>query len=128
MSHTPLLDREQEMPELNGHSVGFVDTQIECDRIVQELNAAGIPDSAITVLRGDDGTQLFKRMMHGQLWGETGEDLLARGTNELSQGHLVLMIESQDRDRATLVADISTKLGGHGFYYFGEFTDERLTS
>ena len=127
MTITPLLDHEREIPELQGHSVGFIDTQTQCDSLIQQLNAAEITESAITVFSGEFGTERFEQTMQGHLWGEAAEDLLARGTLELSYGHLALMIESQDRSQAALVADISTKLGGHSFYYFGELTDERLT-
>ena len=127
MSLAPLLDHNQEMPELQGHTIGFVDTQTDCDAVIQELNSAGFSDSTMIVLNGDNGIRLLTRMMSGSLWGETAEDLLKQGVLELSHGHFALTIEARDRDQALAVANTSAKHGGHGFSYFGELTDERLT-
>jgi hypothetical protein len=91
------------------------------------LNAAGFLDASTAVFSGDDGIELLNRMMSGSLWGESDEDVLKQGTIELSNGHFVLTIESSDRDQALMIAMISEKHGGHGFYYFGLLTDERLT-
>ena len=127
MTGTTLIDDAKALPELKGHAVGFVDTRNQCDIVVQNLIVSGVAETAILVFSGDDGTQLFKQMMQGQLWGEAAEDLLKQGTIELSHGHLALMVESQDRNQALLVTNLCTKFGGHGFSYFGGMTDERLT-
>ena len=65
MSLSPLLDHDQEMPEPQGHAIGFVDTQTDCDAVILELNAAGFADSTIAVLNGDNGIRLLTRMMSG---------------------------------------------------------------
>jgi hypothetical protein len=127
MSIAPLVDHGQTMPDPQGHSIGFFDTKAECDDFIKELNAAGFPDTSITILSGVGGIELLNRMMAGSLWGESDEDVLKQGTIELSNGHFVLTIESRDRDQALLIAKVSEKHGGHSFYYFGILTDERLT-
>ena len=127
MSLLPTLDRDQEMPELQGHAIGFVDTQTDCDAVILELNAAGFSDSSIAVLNGDSGIRLLSRMMSGSLWGEAAEDLMKQGVIELTHGHFALTIKARDRDEGLAVANAAAKHGGHGFSYFGELTDERLT-
>ncbi len=127
MSLLPLLDQNQEMPELQGHTIGFIDTRTDCDAAILELNSAGFSDSTMSVLNGDHGIRLLTRMMSGSLWGETAEDLLKQGVIELSHGHFALIIEARDRDQALAVAAAAAKHSGHGFSYFGELTDERLT-
>jgi len=78
-------------------------------------------------LHGEDGIQLFKRMMSGSLWGEEAEDSMRQGVIEMSHGHYVLVISTDDRDEALVAAGIASKFGGHGFSHFGLLSDERLT-
>ncbi len=127
MGLTPLSDHDQEMPELQGHAIGFVDTQTDCDHVIESLNAAGIPNEVISVFRGDPGIRLLNRIIGGSSWGEAAEDLLKQAVIELGHGHFAVMIDSRDREQALAVANASAKHRGHGFSYFGELTDERLT-
>lgn len=127
MKVTPIIDQNQESPEPQGHAIGFANSQIECDTIIQELNDAGFANSTIQVLSGENGIQLLKRMMSGSLWGEADEDTLKQGVIELSRGHFALSVESRDRDQALVLAKLAAKHGGHGFTHFGVLTDERLT-
>ena len=127
MTVAPLIDHGQEMPDPQGHAIGFVDSQIECDAAIQELNNAGFSDSTIQVLRGLDGVHLLQRMMSDSLWGETDEDVLTQGILELRHGHFVLSINSRDRAQAMEIANLVAKHGGHGFSHFGMMSDERLT-
>ena len=115
------------MPQPQGHAIGFVDTRRECHAIVGAWNSAGVPDAVITVLWGDDGLHLLKRMMSDSLWGEAAEDVLTQGIIELSHGHFVIAVETKDRAQAMVVANLSVKHGGHCFNHFGCLTDERLT-
>ena len=127
MSLSPLVDHDQEMPEPQGHAIGFVNSQSDCDDVIQALNSAGFSDGMIAVLNGDNGIRLLTRMMAGSLWGEAAEDLMKQGVIELTHGHFALTVEARDRNEALAIADASAKHGGHGFSYFGELTDERLT-
>ena len=127
MSITSLLEHPQSLPIPKGHAIGIVDTQVNCDSIIRDLKDIDIPSSAVLVFGGESGKQLLLQMLKGQLWGEAAEDLLKQGTIELSRGHFVVMIEARDRDEAMTIANIAEKHGGHGFNYFGELTDEKLT-
>ena len=123
----PLNDVDQEMPEPKGHTIGFIRSQEQCDAVVEDLIVAGIPGSSIILLSGDSGTRLFTRMMKGSLWGEAAEKLLKEGVIALSHGDFAIMVEAEDRDQALLIAKVAEQHDGHGFNYFGELTDERLT-
>ena len=127
MSSIPLDDHDQEMPAPAGHAIGFVNSKSKCDEIVQALNDAGFADSAITVLAGDDGIHLLKRMMGGSLWGETAEEVMKQGVIELTHDHFVVIVETEDRSEAVIAAGVATTHGGHNFNHFGLLTDERLT-
>jgi len=127
MSVQPRVDHDQEMPAPQGRTIGFVETQAECDAVTHALNVAGFPDSALMVLHGEDGIHLFQRMMSGSLWGEETEDCLKQGMKEMSNGHYTLVIDTEDRDEALVAANIAAKHGGHGFSHFGMLADERLT-
>ena len=127
MSVQPLVERAQQLPGPQGHAIGFFNTKADCDAFIQQLNAAGFSDSTLAVLDGADGIHLLNRMMAGSLWGETAEDIVRQATIELSYGHYALVIESPDREQAMSLATLSANEGGHAFYYFGEYTDERLT-
>ena len=122
-----LNDVDQEMPEPQGHTIGFIRSQEQCDAVVKDLLVAGIPGASITILSGDSGIRLFTRMMQGSLWGEAAENLLKDGVIALSHGDLVIMIEAENREQALLIAKAAEHHEGHGFVYFGELTDERLT-
>lgn len=127
MAVTPLHDFDQEMPDPQGHAIGFCNTRTQCDAIVHDLNTAGFPNSSIMVLSGEEGVRLLKRMMGDSLWGEAAEDVMKQGVIEIDNGHLALVIETEDRDEAMLAANIATRHGGHNFNHFGELADERLT-
>jgi len=123
----PLQDSEDNTIIPAGHVVGFVDSQNACDSVTQALAAAGFPESGVSVLAGEEGVQLLKRSMAGSLWGEAAEHVLEEGVAELNHGHLVLFIETGNRNQAISAANVATAHGGHGFSHFGVWTDERLT-
>jgi len=127
MSVELLHDEHQNMPAPRGHTIGFVDSVEACDAVTRTLVEAGFSESAITVLGGEDGIHLLKRMMGGSYWGEAAEELADQGVNELNHGHFALVIEAEDRDEAVIAANVATSHGGHGFSYFGLLTDTRLT-
>jgi hypothetical protein len=127
MEVTPNQDVNPEETNLPGHTIGFVDSPTDCDALTQSLQQAGFPDTAITVLRGETGLELFNRLLEGSLWGEADEDVYKQGAIELTSGHSAVCVEVQDADEAARVASISTQHGGHGIYHFGTLTDTRLT-
>ena len=127
MSNVAQQNDVQELPKLQGHTVGFVDTHAECEAMVQALNKAGFSEAAITVFHGEDEVHLLESLMDGSSWGESAEEVLKQGTLELRSGHFVVCVEVQDADEAAAVAAVSTQCGVHGIYHFGTMVDTRLT-
>jgi len=80
-------------PELQGHTVAFVDTDAACDAVMQALNAAGFRDAKLQVLWGEDGLHLLERIADASAWGETAEEVLKRGEIELRIGHSLVFVE-----------------------------------
>jgi len=127
MTVAPLRDTNQPMPAPQGCAIGFVNNQTDCDEIISALNIAGFTETVITVLFGEDGIKLFKRMMGGSSWGEAAEDMLTLGVAEMSHGHLTIIVHTHDRNEAVVAASVAARHGGHGFSHFGLLVDERLT-
>ncbi len=127
MSNVAQPDDVQELPKLQGHTIGFVDTRAECEAMTQALNKAGFSNAAITVLHGEEEVHLLESLMGGSSWGESAEEVLKQGTIELRSGHSVVCIGVQNADEAATVAAVSTQCGVHGIYHFGILVDTRLT-
>jgi hypothetical protein len=127
MATSSLVDPTEKIPSPQGHVIGFVDSQSNCDALVQELSTAGFPRSVVAVLNGPEGEQFLTKMFAASSWGEASEQMMKQSEIELSHGHLGLMIEANDHDQAVIAANIAKKHGGHGFQYFGELVDEKLT-
>lgn len=127
MSNVAQPEDVQELPKLQGHTIGFVDTRAECEAMTQALNKAGFSNAAITVLRGEEEVHLLESLMGGSSWGESAEEVLKQGTIELRSDHSVVCIEVQNADEAATVAEVSTQCGVHGIYHFGILVDTRLT-
>ena len=127
MSISPESVETQESPKAPGHTLGFVDTPTERETMTRALNQAGFPDEKITTFHGADGVHLLTQMMEGSLWGESAEEALKQGTEELRVGHSVVCVQVHGAEEAATVADISTQHGGHSIYHFGTLVDTRLT-
>ena len=127
MSNVAQQNDVQELPKLQGHTIGFVDTHAECEAMVQALNKAGFSEAAITVFHGEDEVHLLESLMDGSSWGESAEEVLKQGTLELRSGHFVVCVEVKNADEAATVAAVSTRCGVHGIYHFGIMVDTRLT-
>lgn len=117
----------QEMPKLQGHTIGFADTRVDCEAMTQALNKAGFSDAVITILHGAEEVPLLESLMDGSSWGESAEEVLKQGTLELRSGHSVVCIEVQNAHEAATVAAVSTQCGVHSIYHFGILVDTRLT-
>jgi hypothetical protein len=126
MSHRPAV-RELRTTSPEGHTIGFVNTAAECAAMTQALNQAGVSDGCIHVWQGKEGLESLQGMLDGSLWGESAEEVLKQGTDELNGGHFVACIEIQSAREAATVAEISTQYGCHGIYHFGKLVDTRLT-
>ncbi len=116
------------LPELQGHTVAFVDTDAACDAVMRALNAAGFPNAKLQVLRGEDGLHLLERTAAASSWGEAAEEVLKQGEIELRGGHSLVFVEVQNAEEADTVAEVSTRHGAHGIYHFGLLVDTRLTA
>lgn len=128
MTTVPDSDDASALPDLQGHTVGFVDTLAACEAVTQALNTAGFPDATIKVLRGEEGLHLLERMVDASSWGESAEDVLKLGTVELRGGHSLVFVDVQNAEEAATVAEVSTQHGAHGIYHFGLLVDTRLTA
>lgn len=127
MSTVAQQDEVQELPKLQGHTIGFVDTHAECEAMTASLNEAGFADDAITVFHGEEDVPLLERLMGGSSWGESAEEVLKQGTLELHSDHYVVCIGVKNAEEADTVATISTQCGVRSIYYFGNLVDTRLT-
>lgn len=120
-------EHEKQMESPQGHAMGFADTASQCENAVQALNAAGFPESSISVLKGEEGAERLRVMMQGSLWGESAEAFQRQGLNELEHGHCLLVVDVEDVEHANRVAQAATKVGAHSFYHFGLLEDVQLT-
>lgn len=127
MSRNPEPDYGQELPKLQGHTIGVVDSPASCEPIVEALQATGIDSSRVLIFEGDDGIQLIDRMMVGSLWGESAEVFLKQARAELEDGHAIISVRVADANEASMIATVATQFTGRSFYHFGELVDTRLT-
>lgn len=127
MSNVAQPEDVQKLPDLQGHTIGFVDTHAECEAMTQALNKAGFADTAITVFHGEEGVPLLESLMKGSSWGESAAEVLKQGTLELRSDHYVVCIEVKNAEEAATVAAVSTQCGVHSIYHFGVLVDTRLT-
>jgi hypothetical protein len=126
MTVQPIHDHGQTLPVPQGRAIGFVDTQSQCEAVERALNAAGFADSKITVLYGDDGLHLLKRL-EGFFFSDAELGLIKFSEQQLRLGHYGLGVEVESREDAVRVAEISSPLGAHSWDYFGTWFNERLT-
>ena len=115
------------IPSPVGHVIGFANTQNECDRIAETLTSRGIDRDRISILGGSAGSEDFRRMMQGFMWGEEAEQFLKEGNVEFANGHFVLCVKALEREEGLQIANSAQSQGGHGFRHFGLLADERLT-
>jgi hypothetical protein len=126
MTVEPIHDHGQTLPIPQGRAIGFVDTQAQCDAVVQALNAAGFSEAKITILFGEEGLHLVKRLERF-FFSDAELGLVKFSEQQLRLGHYGLGVEVDSRDEAVRVADICTALGAHSWDYFGTWFNERLT-
>jgi len=127
MSKSPEFDHGQELPKLQGHAIGVVDSDLACSQLTEALAAGGFSTARQLVFQGEDGIQLVNRMMEGTTWGESSEHFLMQCLIELNQGHSVVSVEVANENEAAAVAEIASQFGGHSIYHFGLLTDTQLT-
>lgn len=127
MSLEPLRDEGQILPHLRGMLIGVLNTRQELDAAVAAINAAGIPNSEMIVLHGEDGLNLVERFQSGSAYFSDGpEKLFSRDKSVLAEGKYVLGISVKGGEQARELAALAKQHGGHGFAHFGMFMDTLL--
>ena len=86
------FNRADELPPLQGHTIGIVDTTLECEATIHALNNAGVSSSQIRVFWGPEGIRLLQRIMEGRLWGESVKEFLEDCVPELNDGHCFVYV------------------------------------
>ncbi len=120
----PLKDEGQLLPQLRGMLIGVLDTEEQLDAAVADVNAAGVSNSEMFVLHGEDGLNLIERFQDDAAYFSDGpEKLFNRDKSVLAEGKYVLGIDARNRDHARELADLMQQHGGHGIAYFGKFVD-----
>jgi hypothetical protein len=122
MSLQPLKDEGQTLGRLDGRLIGVLDTRAQVDAAVSSLHGAGIPDSDLTLLHGQDGINLIQRFEKGH-WYFIGlpVNVVCRDKSVLAEGSYVLGIKVPNGRRAREIAALMKEHGGHGFMHFGMF-------
>ena len=121
-------NQPHEMPDVQGHTMGFVNTPAALEGLTDALTAAGFSRDRIMTFSGQAGLQSLQEMLGDSQWGEIVEKFLKQGTAELQLGHSIVCVEVGDEQEAARVAEISTRHGGHSFVHFGLVVDTQLTA
>ncbi len=105
MKVEPVHDHGQTLPVPQGRAIGFVDTKPQCrSGRAGGLNAAGYPDSKITILFGEEGVHLLKRL-EGFFFSDAELGLIKFSEQQLRLGHYGLGVEVESRDEAVRVTN-----------------------
>lgn len=119
---------KQVSPTARGHTIGFVETQSECEALILALIQTALSEAQVTVFHGEEGIHVLENMLEGSLRGENAEEVVRQSAMELRVGHHVVCVEVQDSAEAATVADVSAQHGCHSIYYFGSLIDTRRTA
>jgi hypothetical protein len=123
----PVENKGQEISPPEGRVMGFVNSKAEFDAVIKALNDAGYTGSKVTVLCGDDGVRVLEGLNDSFFFSDPEYQFVARGLNELREGHYALAVEVDDKEDAVKITELVTPLGGHSFRYFGFWVSERLS-
>ena len=93
----------------------------------QVLIEAGVPDSKIIAMHGQDGIHLLERLREVSFFGDWERAVADAGITELKEGGYSIAVAVNDRDEALHIANIATPYGAHSFNYFGPLMNEQLT-
>ncbi len=101
------------------------------------LRAAGIPDSDITILRGDEGADRLdgtgaangivarlRRLVSFTLMDQLVD--MALYEQAVRDGQVVLMVQPRDGARKAAAIDIQRAFGAHFVNYYGRFATEEI--
>ena len=127
MSLQPLNDEGQTLGKLDGRLIGVLNTRRQVDAAVSALHGAGIPDSDLILLHGQDGINLIQRFKKEHwFFSDVPASIFARDTSVLAEGKYVLGIKVPNGRRAREIAALMKEDGGHGFMHFGMFVDTQF--
>ena len=127
MSLQPLKDEGQTLDKLDGRLIGVLDTRAQVDAAISALHSAGIPDSDLILLKGQDGINLIQRFEKAQwFFSDLPDELVSRDKSVLAEGRYVLGIKVPNGRRAREIAALMKEHGGHGFMHFGMFVDTQF--
>jgi len=127
MSLQPLKDEGQTLGKLDGLLIGVLDTRAQIDAAVSAVHGAGIPDSDLILLHGQDGINLIQRSTKVYwFFGDLPAELVRRDKSVLAEGRYVLGIKVPNGRRAREIAALMKEHGGHGFMHFGMFVDTQF--
>jgi hypothetical protein len=127
MSLQPLKDEGQTLGKLDGRLIGILDTRAQVDAAVSALHGAGIPDSDLILLHGQDGINLIQRFEKEHwFFSDLPASLFCRDKSVLAEGRYALGIKVPNGQRAREIAALMKEHGGHGFMHFGMFVDTQF--
>jgi hypothetical protein len=127
MSLQPLKDEGQTLGKLDGLLIGVLDTRAQIDAAVSALHGAGIPDSDLILLHGQNGINLIQRSTKGHWYlSDLPAELIDRDKSVLAEGRYVLGIKVPNGSRAREISALMKEHGGHGFMHFGMFVDTQF--
>jgi len=127
MSLEPLKDEGQVLSPMAGMVIGVLDTRQDVDAAVSAINVAGIPDSEMLLLHGEDGINLIERFQNGTFYFADGPEVLfRRDKSVLNEGKYVLGVKVRGGEQAREVAALAKQQGGYGFVHFGMFVDTQI--
>jgi len=127
MTIEPLKDENQLLPQLRGMVIGVLDTRQDVDAAVSAIKAAGIADSEMILLHGEDGINLIERFQsRSSYFSDCPEQLFRRDKSVLAEGKYALAINVDGGEQARKLAALAKQHGGHGFVHFGMFVDTQI--
>ena len=129
MTYEPTADHGQSLAPPAGKVIGFIDGQAEYEAFAEAVRAAGFPATKITSLCGEDGIRLLQRLKNESFFfGDSEDNVIQLGINELRQGHYAAAVDVADHEQAVQIASLAKPHGGHGFSYFGLWVSEQLST
>src|SRR6476661_7612903 len=100
MTLKPTTDHGQVLAPPAGKVIGFIDSEPQFAAFTQALQAASYPDTAVTLLHGEEGIQLLERMCKNNFFfGDSEDEVIAQSKKELALGHYAIAVDVNDHDQ-----------------------------
>jgi hypothetical protein len=123
MSVTPIRDEGQTLKAPSGKLLGSVDSPGELEGLASALKDAGF--GGVETLSGEEGVRLLERAATF-FFSDMEERVLARHTEEVKAGHIVIAIRAPS-DRVDEATQVASENGARRLVYFGAMTVTWLT-